>query len=151
MPGPIHYRDAGCNPLTSSDTNTELDMDSLPNRLTSESPEVIYSDGGFLAVDDAMVSLLKDRAANSPRRRCRLCFHADQDAAQQEMLIVMHQTSYVRPHRHFDKVETLGVIEGSCDLILFGEDGSVTDMIAMSPPRDDGCFFTACPMACFIR
>ncbi len=129
-------------------------MASPQNRLKFVSPEVIYSDGGFLAVDGEAISILKARASAAPRRRCRLCFHADAEAAQHEMLIVMHNSSYVRPHRHIGKVETLSVIEGTCDAVLFDPSGAVTDVISMSAPGDSsssagGCFFYRMPEGIF--
>jgi cupin fold WbuC family metalloprotein len=112
-------------------------MTGMPNpieRLRMVSPEVYYSDGSFLASDGRIIDLLKDGATRSPRRRCRLCFHAGPEAPQQEMLIVMHKGSYVRPHRHFGKVETLTVVEGQCDALLFDEGGNVSETIPMAPP-----------------
>jgi cupin fold WbuC family metalloprotein len=120
-------------------------MDIEQTRLRAVSPEVIYSDGGFLAVDGSTVALLKDSALASERRRSRLCFHADQSAKQQEMLIVMHRSSYVRPHRHKGKAETLTIVEGSCDAVLFNPSGKVTDVIAMSPAAEGGSFFYRMP------
>lgn len=118
-------------------------------RLTDVSPEVVYSDGGFLAVDAATIALLKNRAMAAPRRRCRLCFHADQNEKQQEMLIVMHRSSYVRPHRHLGKAETLTIVEGKCDTILFDRDGGVIDVIAMSTASEGGSFFYRMPEGIF--
>lgn len=119
------------------------------NRLKDVTPEVVYSDGNFLTADRDTVALLKDRAARSPRRRCRLCFHGAPDALQQEMLIVMHRNSYVGPHRHRERAETLTVIEGACDAILFDDVGRVTDTIAMSPVADGGSFFYRMPAGIF--
>ncbi len=120
-------------------------MKNLYPRLRTLSPEIIYSDGGFFAVDDGIVTLLKDRAKESPRRRCRLCFHADENAPQQEMLIAMHRTSYVRPHRHIGKAETLTVVEGKGDALVFDDTGRVVEAIAMSPAREGGSFFYRMP------
>lgn len=119
------------------------------SHLRQVSPEVVYSDGGFLAADHAIVARLKELAEVAPRRRCRLCFHADADADQQEMLIVMHRDSYVRPHRHIAKVETMGIVEGACDAVLFDERGRVTDVIAMTSPADGGSFFYRMPSGLF--
>jgi cupin fold WbuC family metalloprotein len=120
-------------------------MHGVQANLRIVSPEVLYSDGGFRAVDGATVALLKEMATASPRHRSRICFHADADALQQEMLIVMHTSSYVRPHRHLDKSETLTVIDGSSDAVLFDSDGNVTDIIAMSDNGRGGCFFYRMP------
>jgi cupin fold WbuC family metalloprotein len=124
-------------------------MTGLSNRIRQVSPEVLYSDGRFLAADNAVVSVLKTKAGESPRRRCRLCFHASAEASQQEMLIVMRRNSYVRPHRHFSKVETLTIIEGNCDALLFDEAGRVTEVISMSAASDEGCFFYRMPDGIF--
>lgn len=120
-------------------------MRSPYGRLRDVSPEVLYSDGGFLAVDSAIVSLLMGRAEASPRRRCRLCFHADPADLQQEMLIVMHRSAYVRPHRHHQNAETLTIVEGQCDALLFDGAGGVTAAFPMSPAAAGGCFFYRMP------
>lgn len=124
-------------------------MAMLPNSVVVQSPEVLSSDGDFLAVDQSMVAALKERAKLSPKRRCRLCFHADHLAAQQEMLIVMHRDSYVRPHRHLTKVETLAIVEGQCDALLFDDVGNVTKVISMSPCAEGGSFFYRMPAGHF--
>lgn len=112
---------------------------------TRVSPEVFYSDGGFRAVGPAEVTFLKEAALASPKRRARLCMHESADASQQEMLIVMHRSSYVRPHRHFGKVETLGVVEGRCDALLFTEEGALSEVVAMTSPAEGGAFFYRMP------
>lgn len=120
-------------------------MDDASGRIRQVSPEVFYSDGDFLGVDAATLALLKTHAAKSVRRRCRLCFHADPTAAQQEMLIVMHKSSYVRPHRHHGKVETLGIIDGDCDAVLFEADGKLRSVLRMTPAAAGGSFFYRMP------
>lgn len=114
-------------------------------RLRQIAPEVFYSDGRFLAVDKTTVDMLKECARQSPRGRCRLCFHPDPESAQQEMLIVMNKAAYVRPHRHFGKIETLGIVEGAATTVLFDEAGHVTDVIQMSPFAEGGAFFYRMP------
>lgn len=117
--------------------------------LKQVSPEVFYSDGLFRAVGDAASAFLKEKASASPRRRCRICFHADPSAPQQEMLIAMHRTSYVRPHRHLTRLETLAVFEGHADALLFETGGSVSERIGMSPAREGGRYFYRMPAGVF--
>lgn len=93
--------------------------------------------------------MLKTAAATSAKRRARLCFHSDPQAAQQEMLIVMNRSSYVRPHRHLNRVETLGVIEGCADALLFDESGLLTTVLPMSAPAAGGAFFYRMPPGIF--
>ncbi|WP_230374403.1 WbuC family cupin fold metalloprotein [Pontivivens ytuae] len=108
-------------------------------------PEVFYSDGGFRAVTDADVAMLRSAAETSPRRRARLCLHDSPTDTQQEMVIVMHEDSYVRPHRHSRRVETLGMIEGHCTAVLFHDDGSVYERAVLSAPGGGGAFFYRMP------
>lgn len=108
-------------------------------------PEVFYSDGAFLAVSRHDVDFLKTAALSSPRKRARLCFHSSPEEAQQEMLIVMHHHSYVSPHRHFTKVETLAIIEGSCDALLFDTSGLLVERLSMTSPSHGGAFFYRMP------
>jgi cupin fold WbuC family metalloprotein len=65
------------------------------------------------------------------------------------MLIVMHRDSYVRPHRHSGKVETLMVVEGEADTLLFDASGRVTAQIPMSSPSQGGHFFYRMPPETF--
>jgi cupin fold WbuC family metalloprotein len=124
-------------------------MESMPSRFRRLSPEVVYSDGDFLAVDRSTIELLREAAASAPRRRCRLCFHAGPESLQQEMLIVMHSTSYVRPHRHYGRSETLTVVEGHCDAMLFDETGQLKEHVPMSCVADGGSFFYRMPQGVF--
>jgi cupin fold WbuC family metalloprotein len=124
-------------------------MKPLPHGIYSVAPEVLYTDRSFVSVDASVVSLLKSIAIDTPRKRCRLCAHPDANAAQQEMLIVMHQQTYVRPHRHFGKTETCTVFEGAADALVFNERGDVTDLLTMTAFGEGGSFFYRMPERVF--
>ena len=47
------------------------------------------------------------------------------------MFIVHHKDTFVRPHRHIGKSESMYIIEGEVDLILFHDNGSIKDVIEM--------------------
>lgn len=110
---------------------------------------VYYSNGDFLAVSRQDVDFLKTAALASPSKRARLCFHSSPEEAQQEMLIVMLHDSYVRPHRHPTKVETLCIIEGSCEALLFDDSGDLVEKLLMTPPFEESSFFYRMPQARF--
>jgi cupin fold WbuC family metalloprotein len=127
-------------------------MRALPHGLRAVAPEVLYTDAGPEAVVHAgpeIVDILRERAAHSPRKRCRLCTHPDHNAAQQEMLIVMSADSYVQPHRHFGKGETFTVFEGEVDALVFDEQGGLSDVIAMGPYGSGRQFFYRMPERVF--
>lgn len=113
--------------------------------LRRESAEVYYATGTIARADTAVVDFLKREAAAAPRRRCRLCFHATPDARQQEMLIVMHRDSFVPPHMHSGKDETLLVLEGTACATIFEDQGNLLEVIAVGPQGSGRTFFYHMP------
>ena len=69
--------------------------------------------------------------SNHPRSRIRLCAHPDVNDTLHEMLIVHEKGTYVRPHKHLNKTESVHIIEGSVDVVIFDDDGNITDVIQM--------------------
>lgn len=110
-------------------------------RTRTESAEVLYAEDPIVTVDAAGVEALKRTAAGNPRRRARLCAHRSVDAPLHEMLIVHTSDTYVRPHRHPGKAESFHVIEGDVDVVIFGEDGAIADLIPMGPFQSGRPFF----------
>src|SRR5437660_1545306 len=102
-----------------------------PAELVEAGTGVFYSASPLPIVDERVVAFLKRTARAIPRRRARFCAHPAPDARQHDMLIVSHRDTYVAPHRHRDKVESLAVIEGIADIILFGEDGKPATVLRM--------------------
>ena len=121
----------------------------LPPGVRQVAPEVLYAEREVVTADPDLVSALRAMAEASPRRRARLCAHPNPDAAQQEMLIVMAGDSYVRPHRHLNKTETLTVLEGAAEALLFSEDGRLEQRIPMAPFGQPGVFFYRMPAGRF--
>ena len=120
----------------------------LPPGFRFATPEVIYTDRRLVVAGPEEVALLKREAATTPRRRCRLCAHPDPGAADHAMLIAMRGEGYVRPHRHLGRSETLTVIEGEADAVLFDEAGTVREVVRMAP-YPAGRFFYRMPERVF--
>lgn len=88
------------------------------------------SDHESLAVIDRELILAKAaHAAENPRRREIHRFHADDADNLHRMLNALEPDSYVRPHRHLDppKSEVFLIMRGRLGVVLFGDDGSVTE------------------------
>jgi cupin fold WbuC family metalloprotein len=105
-----------------------------------ESPEVYYASSPLAVAGDDEIAFLKDRAAENPRRRCRLCMHGTPAALQHEMLIVHHRDAYVRPHRHAAKSESLTVIEGTALAFTFDDAGTVRERVRLGAPGSGRAF-----------
>jgi cupin fold WbuC family metalloprotein len=117
----------------------------MPEQLRDTGNGIFYVDRDFAVFDTAVIRFLKDVAASIDRRRARVCAHLSPDADQHDMLIVSHRSTYVAPHRHLSKSETMLVIEGSAEVIVFAENGAVTDRIPLGPPNSGHPFFYRMP------
>jgi cupin fold WbuC family metalloprotein len=111
----------------------------MPPRV--ESAEVLYATERIVTVDARGIAELKRAAAGNPRRRIRLCAHAGVDDRLHEMLIVHTRDTYVRPHKHIGKSESFHVIEGEVDVVIFDDDGDVTEVIQMGTIASGRPFF----------
>jgi cupin fold WbuC family metalloprotein len=96
-----------------------------------KSEEVLYAASPLIAVTAADIAELKERAARTKRRRCRICLHTDPGDALHDMVIVHAGGTYDRPHMHPHKAETLTVLEGSAVLLLFADDGRLAGTVKM--------------------
>ena len=118
--------------MVSSSSNEPADRRRPPS-LRAQNPEVYYSDDAIVTADDATIAELKRIAAKNPRLRSRLCTHPDPSSALHEMLIVHHREAYVRPHKHFGKPESFHLIEGTALVVIFDNDGNISDVLEMGP------------------
>jgi cupin fold WbuC family metalloprotein len=106
-----------------------------------ESPEVFYADERIVTVDASAIAEMTRAASANERRRIRLCAHRGVDDALHEMLIVHAKDTYVRPHKHLGKSESFHVIEGEADVVMFDDEGQVTDVIEVGPVSSGRTFF----------
>ena len=95
-----------------------------------KSPEVLIADEAIVKVARPDVELLKSRAPATARRRARFCAHRDTDSIH-EMLIVLSRGTYIRPHKHLNKVESFHIVEGAVDVVIFDDEGKVTEIVRM--------------------
>lgn len=94
--------------------------------------EVYVSKDPVTVVAAGDIAFLKEKAADNPRRRVRLCAHAAADDSLHEMLIVHARGNYVPPHRHMGKSESFHMIEGKLKIVLFDDLGNIEKVIDMA-------------------
>jgi cupin fold WbuC family metalloprotein len=94
---------------------------------------VFHCDKNAVSINENLLRFLKQRACESPLRRSRLCLHRKAEDAVHEMIIVMCNDVLFRPHRHLVKTESLHIIEGVLDVILFNYVGIPEEAIRMGP------------------
>jgi len=110
-------------------------------RWTTTTPGVLKQTALDLAIGDADLALLSTAQAGAPLRRARLCAHLDDDVQLQQMIISLNGDSYIRPHKHTAKPESYQMLRGEAALVLFADDGTVAEIVHLTPPGKGGNFF----------
>lgn len=100
-------------------------------RVTKKNDEVLIAQDAIVIIEPTFITTLKQRALQNPRKRIRLCAHKNVTDTLHEMFIVHTKDTYVRPHKHLHKVESLHIIEGRADIFLFDQKGRTTKIIKM--------------------
>jgi cupin fold WbuC family metalloprotein len=104
-------------------------MNTLPFQKISD--EVFIATDAIVRMDNQAVEFIKAKALASPRGRARICAHKNASDKLHEMIIALRADSYVRPHRHHDKIESFHLVEGRADIVIFNTDGSILDVIKL--------------------
>lgn len=124
--------------------NVKIGRNMIP--ITQESAEVFYTPESLVVVGAAERAFLKERARENPRLRSRLCTHSTTANPLHEMIIVHHRDCYVRPHRHRSNTESLHVIEGSAQVVVFHDDGTVLRAFTVSISGADAFYYRMPPL-----
>lgn len=103
--------------------------------------EVLFTDEQIVKVDRRDIEFLKERAGCNRRKRIRLCAHKHVKDTLHEMLIVHTRDTYVRPHKHLNKGESLYVIEGEAYAVMFDKAGKIVDVIQMGEYKSGRRFY----------
>ncbi len=110
-------------------------------KLRGPGPDVFYADDPLPLLERADIDRLKDVVDRTSFKRNRICVHRDTADALQEMFIVQSQATYIRPHKHIGKVESLLVLEGEADAVFFDETGDITSSVRLADYRSGRSFF----------
>lgn len=93
--------------------------------------EVYYVKDKLVKLEKDDIQLFKKKAICNLRERCRVCTHKDIDDTVHEMLIVHKKNTYIRPHKHLLKPESVHILEGFATAIIFDDKGKVIDVVEM--------------------
>lgn len=111
-------------------------------------------------IDRALIDGLIRTATASARRRSNFNLHPTLADPVQRLLVAAKRDTYFRPHQHEVRWECALVVQGSFDLFLFDDDGTITRRLRLGnsgealgfeipartwhgwmPVEDDGVFF----------
>lgn len=113
---------------------------SMPN-LYKVNEEVFVSQDPIVKIGPADLAFLKTQALTNARHRVRICAHKTNDDPLHEMVIAISALSYIHPHKHRGKSESFHIIEGVVDVVVFDDDGAVSDLIELGDPTTGRAFF----------
>ena len=88
-----------------------------------------FPDQDIIQIRKKDLSKLKSMALDSPLKRARYCLHHTTEDPVQEMIIALHNSTYVRPHRHIGKSESFHIIEGILNVVIFDNFGEVKKLL----------------------
>jgi cupin fold WbuC family metalloprotein len=89
--------------------------------------EVFYLKKKIEFINHQHINFLKKKVKVAKRKRARICMHTNLSNKLHEMLIILTKNTYIRPHKHLGKAESLHVVEGSADVIFFNDKGKIID------------------------
>src|SRR5512139_3307539 len=86
-------------------------------------------------ITPADLAALSRTAQTNPRRRQHLNLHVDYADPCQRLFNAVEPESYIRPHRHTDplKPECFVAVRGRFQLLLFDDEGRVTERVDLGP------------------
>jgi cupin fold WbuC family metalloprotein len=103
--------------------------------------EVLYTTGPVVVADLDDMTSLKERSSSNRRKRIRICAHRNVTDPLHEMLIVHEKNTYIRPHKHLNKTESVHLIEGLADFVVFDDEGNIKDVLQLGEYGSTRGFF----------
>ena len=84
---------------------------------------------------------LSEHSKNAQKKRARICAHNGVDAALHEMFIMLKKNSYVRPHRHHNKSESIHIVCGTLEVLFFDNSGAIQKRIELSGDSNSSTYY----------
>lgn len=100
--------------------------------------EVFFVEDDIVRLDAKAIAFIKEKALANVRGRARICAHRNATDTLHEMMIAIRSDSYIRPHRHHNKIESFHLIEGRADIVILDEEGHIEDVVQMG---GEHCFY----------
>ena len=98
--------------------------------------EVFYTKSSEISfINKSYINFLKKKVLQTKSKRARICLHKNEKDKLHEMIIILSKETYIRPHKHLDKAESLHVIDGVADVIFFNSNGKVTKKVRLSKKK----------------
>ena len=111
------------------------------NKYKKLSEEVSCEVNEYSSIGQKDIDYLVQEANNLSSKKYRLCMHEINEDPIHEMFIIHPCNMYVRPHKHNNKSESMIVISGEADYIIFNENGCIEDIIRLASYNEKKKFY----------
>ena len=105
------------------------------------SREVEYNTKKIFFVDNNWIKRIKKLASKNKSKKFRTCIHHSKKDLVHEMIVVHSNKTYVRPHKHNHKAESLYVIEGKATVVTFNKHGKILNFWKIGDQKSGLPFF----------
>ena len=113
-------------------TNIPVSSSPISLPLRKINAEVFMATDKVVRFDSRYIDFVKKSANRNECFRARICAHRGPTDTLHEMLIAIRSDSYIRPHRHHQKIESFHLVDGSVDVVVFNDDGSIADIVELN-------------------
>ena len=101
------------------------------NKFKEISEEVLVQTSHLSDINKININYLIEKAKKSKSKKYRLCIHKNSTQPVHEMFIIHPYDMYVRPHKHINKSESMLVLSGEADYIIFDNKGKISQKIPL--------------------
>src|ERR1051326_3060190 len=103
----------------------------LRMQVTKLNDEVLIAEEAIVQLTNADIYCLKEASRKNNRQRIRICAHRTTADSVHEMFFVHAKGTYIRPHKHIGKSESMHVLEGIAQVVFFDDDGKIQRVITL--------------------
>ena len=108
------------------------------NRVSDEVFHALLDTFSLCSEDiETLISLSSMNQSN----KARLCVHPTVECPVHQMFIAHKKGAYIRPHKHVDKNESMLILQGSADYVVFNEMGKIDRVVPMEDYSTGRSFF----------
>lgn len=102
---------------------------------------VFISQTPIVSMGEDEMKFIQKEAFQAKMKRARICAHRSNTDEIHEMLIAINSDSYIRPHKHIGKSESVHIVQGECDIVIFHETGEIEDVICLGELKSGRNFY----------
>ena len=108
------------------------------NRVSDEVFHALLDTFSLCSEDiETLISLSSMNQSN----KARLCVHPTVECPVHQMFIAHKKGAYIRPHKHVDKNESMLILQGRADYVVFNEIGKIDRVVPMEDYSTGHSFF----------